>query len=60
MLSVWSLPKISWNSTPAAFWCLRKSCTLVVPVVVAIFRPFNWLIDWMPELALTAMRISST
>ena len=46
--------------TPPARSCLRSVCTEVVPVVVATVLPLRSLIDWMPELALVAMRTSST
>ena len=45
---------------PLARSFLRSVCTEVVPVVVATVLPFRSLIELMPELALTAMRTSST
>jgi hypothetical protein len=45
---------------PAARSFLRSVCTEVVPVVVATLLPFSWATEVMPELALTAMRTSST
>jgi len=45
---------------PLARSFLRRVCTEVVPVVVATVLPLRSLIDLMLELALTAMRTSST
>src|SRR5688572_10627638 len=59
-LSEWSLPYSSLKSMPPARSFLRSVCTDVVPVVVATVLPFRSLMLLMPELALTAMRTSST
>ena len=56
--SAWSLPNISLKSMPVARSCLRSVCTEVVPVVVASVLPFSWVIEVMPDLALTAVRTS--
>ncbi|MNV59744.1 hypothetical protein D3C71_1521880 [compost metagenome] len=59
-LSAWSLPRTSLKLMPSARLFLRSVCTDVVPVVVATVLPLRSLMPVMPELALVAIRTSST